>query len=146
MFPCHPGWSPSNHPKSSTSSLSGCIMTGKTDHLRLVAEAFSTLTLQESFLVFFERRDWGKKTGKNTVQRPWWTFENYVITGFWWVLHHHSNIFWPNPYKQQGEMCEGGVFWCWLFMVILGCTLGLVGDSAINLHSSTGVFEGFVDF
>lgn len=50
---------------------------------------------------------------KNSVQRPWWTIwklRNHR------VLHHHSITFWPNPYKQQGEMCEGGV----LVLVIHG--------------------------
>ena len=67
MFPYHPGWSPSNHPQViPTGRLPRCIMTGKTDHLRLVAEAFSTLTLQEAFLVFFLTKG---LRGKKNVQK-----------------------------------------------------------------------------
>ena len=56
--------------------LSRCIVASKTYHLCLVAEAFSTLTLQESFLMAGtnERRDFpainDSETCKIPVQRP----------------------------------------------------------------------------
>ena len=121
---CHPGGQHPlipNHPiHPPIFSLSRCIVASKTYHLCLVAEAFSTLTLQESFLMAGtnERRDFpainDSETCKIPVQRPLWTFENYiVITGFCMAFcittqSHLDQILTNN----KGDMCEEVALWC----------------------------------